>query len=73
MEKTWIPWGTYGFSMKSVNAIVYVHESESESMELSWIIHGLVLKSHENHRVHYLPMKFHRNNMGIHGGIRRFP
>jgi len=52
--------------MKSVNAVVHVHESESESMELSSIIHGLVLKSHENHRVCYLPMKFHGNNMGIH-------
>ena len=73
MGKTWIPWGTYGFSMKSVNAVAHVRESESESMELSWIFHGLVLKSHENRRVYYLPMKFHGNNMGIHGGIRGFP
>ena len=33
----------------------------------------LVLKSHENRREHYLPMKFHVNNIGIHGGIHGFP
>jgi len=41
--KTWFPLRIYGFSMKSVNAVVHVHESESESLELPWIIDGLVL------------------------------
>jgi len=59
--------------MKLVNAVVHVHESESESMELSWIIHGLVLKAWESLCTYYLPMEFHRNNMGIRGGIRGFP
>jgi len=33
----------YVFAMKSVNAVVHVYESESESMEMLWIIHGLVI------------------------------